>query len=72
MRLSKVLNRQHIDRMFKFHWRIQGKQVPINTQVEEVLAAKGIPVCDPKEVIFERREIKHLKYVCLYLFLRIN
>lgn len=69
MRLYKVLNRQHIDRMFKFHWRIQGKRVPINTQAEEILIAKGIPVYNPKEIIYETKtKNTRLKYVCLYYF----
>ncbi|XP_026743157.1 39S ribosomal protein L37, mitochondrial [Trichoplusia ni] len=51
MRLSQVLNRQHIGFMFKKHWVVQGKRVPIDTGVEDVLKAKGIPVEDALEFI---------------------
>lgn len=56
MRLSQVLNRQHIDFMFKKHWRVQGKRVPIDTGLEEQLRAKGIPVEDALEFVKEKPE----------------
>lgn len=51
MRLSQVLSRQHIDFMFKKHWLIQGKRVPIDTGIEEQLKAKGIKVEDALEFV---------------------
>ncbi|KAJ0173629.1 hypothetical protein K1T71_010778 [Dendrolimus kikuchii] len=57
MKLTKVLNRQHIDFMFKRHWLIQGKRVPIDTGVEEKLKAKGIRVEDAVEFIKEKPEV---------------
>lgn len=51
MRLSQVLNRQHIDFMFKKHWLIQGKRVPIDTGIEEQLKSKGIKVEDALEFV---------------------
>ncbi|KAJ8723920.1 hypothetical protein PYW07_007900 [Mythimna separata] len=51
MRLSQVLNRQHIDFMFKKHWLVQGKRIPIDTGVEKHLKAKGIKVEDALEFI---------------------
>ncbi|XP_014372193.2 39S ribosomal protein L37, mitochondrial [Papilio machaon] len=54
MKLSRVLNRQHIDFMFKKHWLVQGKRVPIDTGVEDVLREKGIPVEDALEFIKEK------------------
>ncbi|XP_026760659.1 39S ribosomal protein L37, mitochondrial [Galleria mellonella] len=56
MKLSQVLNRQHIGFMFKKHWLVQGKRVPIDTGVEEVLRAKGIPVEDALEFVKEKPE----------------
>lgn len=56
MKLTRILCRQHIDRMFKAHWRVQGKRVPIDTKAEKVLAAKGIPVYNPQDVIREKRQ----------------
>lgn len=56
MKLTKVLNRQHIGFMFKKHWLIQGKRVPIDTGVEEKLKEKGINVEDALEFIKEKSE----------------
>ncbi|XP_072929885.1 large ribosomal subunit protein mL37 [Epargyreus clarus] len=56
MKLSQVLNRQHIGFMFKKHWLIQGKRVPMDTGVENYLKEKGIPVVDALEFIQEKPE----------------
>ncbi|CAG9789310.1 unnamed protein product [Diatraea saccharalis] len=56
MRLSQVLKKQHLDFMFKKHWLVQGKRVPIDTGVEEYLKNKGIPVVDALEFIKEKEE----------------
>ncbi|XP_075982545.1 mitochondrial ribosomal protein L37 [Anticarsia gemmatalis] len=56
MRLSQVLNRQHIGFMFKKHWIVQGKRVPIDTGVEEQLKAKGIQVEDALEFVKKEPE----------------
>ncbi|GLV39876.1 mitochondrial ribosomal protein L37 [Carabus blaptoides fortunei] len=56
MKITRILCRQHIDRMFKAHWRVQGKRVPIDTKAEKVLAAKGVPVYNPQDVIREKRQ----------------
>lgn len=56
MKLTQVLNRQHIGFMFKKHWLIQGKRVPIDTKVEEYLKSKGIPVEDALEFVKETPE----------------
>ncbi|CAH0400498.1 unnamed protein product [Chilo suppressalis] len=54
MKLTQVLNRQHIGFMFKKHWLVQGKRVPIDTGVEDYLKAKGIPVEDALEFVSEK------------------
>lgn len=56
MRLTLVLNRQHIGFMFKKHWLIQGKRVPLDTGIEEKLRAKGIPVEDALEFVKDKPE----------------
>ncbi|CAH2094628.1 unnamed protein product [Euphydryas editha] len=56
MKLSQVLLRQHIGFMFKKHWIVQGKRVPIDTGVEEYLKQKGIPVEDALEFVKEKPE----------------
>lgn len=56
MKLSQVLLRQHIDFMFKRHWLVQGKRVPVNTGIEEYLKEKGIPVEDALEFVKEKPE----------------
>ncbi|KAG6449976.1 39S ribosomal protein L37, mitochondrial [Manduca sexta] len=58
MRLSPVLRRQHIDFMFKKHWLVQGKRIPIETGAEEKLKKKGIKVEDALEFIKEK-PVKH-------------
>lgn len=57
MRFTAVLLRQHIGFHFKKHWIIQGKRLPSETGAQAELAARGIPVLDPNEVIQERREV---------------
>lgn len=56
MKLSNVLYRQHVGFMFKKHWLVQGKRVPIDTGIEESLKAKGIPVEDAQEFVKEKPE----------------
>ncbi|XP_049285905.1 39S ribosomal protein L37, mitochondrial [Anopheles funestus] len=55
MRLTNTLLRQHIGFHFKKHWLQQGKRVPNSTGAEEELAARGVVVVDPAEVLKERR-----------------
>lgn len=71
MKLSQVLNRQHIGFMFKKHWIIQGKRVPIDTGVEDYLKAKGIPVEDALEFVKEKPEV-HEKYCISFVYLLIR
>lgn len=66
MRIVRVLYRQHIDRMFKKHWRIQGQRVPIETGAEAHLKELGIPVYDPNELVREARKIYKLDIVGLH------
>lgn len=56
MKLTQVLNRQHIGFMFKKHWLVQGKRVPIDTGLESILKEKGIPVQDALEFITNEPE----------------
>lgn len=56
MRLNVVLRRQHIGRMFKKHWIVQGQRVPQETGAEAELAARNVLVHDPKEVTKEERK----------------
>ncbi|XP_049877666.1 39S ribosomal protein L37, mitochondrial [Pectinophora gossypiella] len=58
MRLTKILNRQHIGFMFKKHWLVQGKRIPFDTKVEEYLKAKGIQVEDALEFVKEKPEVR--------------
>jgi len=56
MRLTTVLCKQHIERMFKKHWRIQRKRVPVVSKAEGTMEALGIPVYDANDIIEEKRE----------------
>ncbi|KAK5647641.1 hypothetical protein RI129_002533 [Pyrocoelia pectoralis] len=51
MKLYGLLFRQHIGWHFKKHWRIQGKKVAVNTEIAKILAEKGIPLYEPKDVL---------------------
>lgn len=51
MRLTAALRRQHIDFMFKKHWKVQGNRRVEETNVIASLAARGIKVTDPKEYL---------------------
>ncbi|PNF38453.1 hypothetical protein B7P43_G04033 [Cryptotermes secundus] len=56
MRLTAVLCKQHIERMFKKHWRLQKTRVPYPTEAESEMEARGIPIYEPNDIIEERRE----------------
>lgn len=56
MRLTQALKRQHIDFMFKKHWLVQGKRIPIDTGVEKKLKDMGIEVQDALEFVKGKRE----------------
>ncbi|KAI5643082.1 hypothetical protein NE865_04804 [Phthorimaea operculella] len=66
MRLTQVLNRQHIGFMFKKHWLVQGKRVPLDTKVEDYLKSKGIPVQDALEFVKEPVTHERLDIVGMY------
>lgn len=61
MRLTTVLCKQHIERMFKKHWRLQKARVPHLTEAESEMEARGIPVYEPDDIIEERREFMKLE-----------
>lgn len=58
MRLTTVLCRQHIGRMFKTHWRLQRKRVPIITEANSEMEARGIPVYEPNDIIEEHKYVQ--------------
>lgn len=55
MRITSSLLRQHIDFMFKKHWRIQGKRIPYETGAAAELKAKGLTINDPNEYLKEMK-----------------
>lgn len=55
MRLSQVLCRQHLDFMFKKHWRIQGKRNPRDTGAEAILKSRGIQITDATNLLKPQR-----------------
>lgn len=59
MRLTAILRKQHIGRMFKKHWIVQGQRVPVETNAQQTLENLGFKVEDALEVIAEpRKEFK--------------
>ncbi|XP_044729164.1 39S ribosomal protein L37, mitochondrial [Chrysoperla carnea] len=75
MRLNVVLYRQHIGRMFKKHWIIQGKRTPIDTtqdiQNELLKIRNDIKIEDPKQ-LFETEDKEQLLKVSTVDFKEIN
>lgn len=49
MRITSALRRQHIDFMFKNHWRVQGQRKVLETNASASLLARQIDVSDPKD-----------------------
>uniref|UniRef100_U5EPB1 Large ribosomal subunit protein mL37 n=1 Tax=Corethrella appendiculata TaxID=1370023 RepID=U5EPB1_9DIPT len=49
MRLTQQLYRQHIGRMFKKHWVVQGQRTPIISKAFEHLKSKNIEIIDANE-----------------------
>jgi large subunit ribosomal protein L37 len=49
--------------MFKKHWRIQRKRVPLVSKAESTMEALGIPVCDANDIIEEKREFVPIRVV---------
>jgi hypothetical protein len=43
--------------MFKKHWRIQRKRVPIVSEAEGAMEAIGVPVYDANDIVEEKREL---------------
>ncbi|XP_028026523.1 39S ribosomal protein L37, mitochondrial [Bombyx mandarina] len=67
MRLTQALKRQHIDFMFKKHWLVQGKRIPIDTGVEKKLKDMGIEVQDALEFVKGKREEReHIQIIGPY------
>lgn len=56
MRITNALWKQHLDFMFKRHWQVQGKRVPIDTGAEARLQALNIPVVDALEFVKPKHE----------------
>ena len=51
MRITQPLCKQHIQRMFKRHWLVQGKRKILDTGSERYLEKLGIPVIDAKKFV---------------------
>lgn len=46
MRLTITLLKQHNHRMFRKHWLVQGKRVPLDMKSEESLLKKGVQIVE--------------------------
>jgi hypothetical protein len=44
--------------MFKTHWRLQRKRVPIITEANSEMEARGIPVYEPNDIIEEHKYVQ--------------
>lgn len=68
MRITQVLCRQHIGRMFKRHWEVQGKRRVQETGVAKDLLAMGRQVTDSKEFFVNLKKQEHAnKWVIISL-----
>lgn len=61
MRLTPFLRKQHLDRMFKKHWKIQSKRKIEDGRVVQATQEKGIPVYNPEDILKEEKV--RVKYV---------
>lgn len=61
MRTTELRCAQHIGRQFKFRWLLQGRRKVPDTGAEAILAAKGIEVFDPKEILSPPFQRNHLE-----------
>jgi len=54
MRITLVLRKQHLGRMFQFNWLARKHRViPIDTKIAEKLKAQGIQVEDAMNVAYD-------------------
>lgn len=51
MRITTVLQRQHIGYFFKRHWDVQGKRTIRDTKAIKMLESRGTSVSDPQEYL---------------------
>ncbi|XP_058790105.1 large ribosomal subunit protein mL37 [Phymastichus coffea] len=61
MKLSQILYKQHLGRLTRKLWYIQGKRTPVDLQTEAILSAKGITVEDPNEILKSKHKKLNLK-----------
>lgn len=59
MRITQPLCKQHIQRMFKRHWLVQGNRKILETGSEKYLGRLGIPVVDAKKFVENKIVHKH-------------
>lgn len=57
MKLSQILFKQHIGRQTRTNWYSQGKVNLQETRSEQALAAKGIHVVNPEEILNPKPEL---------------
>ncbi|XP_068239084.1 large ribosomal subunit protein mL37-like [Palaemon carinicauda] len=51
MRTTTICLAQHIGRGFRFQWHLKNKRSIPSSGAAEILAAKGIKICDPKDIL---------------------
>ena len=51
MRITSVLQRQHIGFLLKKHWRLQGQRKVQETNAAASLLAHGLNISDPNEYL---------------------
>lgn len=56
MKVTQVLHKQHIYKMFVKHWMIQGKKVPRDTGAHKALLERGIAVHQPEDIVFQQQK----------------
>lgn len=72
MRLSTVLFQQHIGRMFRDHWRVQGKRLVIDNGALNAVQQRGLDFEDVEEFIKSENAITNEMYVFIMLLLQGN
>lgn len=66
MRLTKVLNAQHLGWHAKMKWRTLKRQTIYNVKTVDNLKAMGLPVIDPVKEFISERQIPEPPFVFDY------
>ncbi|XP_012276239.1 39S ribosomal protein L37, mitochondrial [Orussus abietinus] len=62
MRITLILCRQHLGRMTRRHWRVQGVQIPIDTGAERALQKYNVEILNPVDIMKIKHPFKKIEF----------